>query len=340
MAVRYELKQIAPGKVEFSEFNPRGESPDDIHKDETFEQLKNSVYEYGVLVPIVVREEKQEGRKPYVLLDGERRLRAALETGVRKVPAHITESDERTTDLMQAFHIHMLRKQWRSVAQARALKRIIKELRRQDSKITERDLLMELQDKTGYTDTQLKSLRRAIIYPESVLREVDEGKLNWSHLVQFEESFVEQLSAHYPELLKSLGKKKVREVLVEKARKKILRTRSLMENIRPVIMRAKTSQEKSYASRLFEEFITREDMTAEEVLKKFDRRFPIADTDVVELTGKLLAVVEILQVMLDQLDISKLASFAQIANKTDKSLSNLRRVLNTRLRTLKSVLAS
>ena len=314
----------------------RGEKPEEIHRDKTFEQLKDSVYEFGVLVPIVVRPQTGEGRKPFVLVDGERRLRAALETGAKKVPAHITESGEESRDLIQAFHIHMLRKQWRAVARARALKRIVLELRRTHGHIDEDNLLEELQERTGCTDTQLKALRRATKYPDSVLEEVDENKLQWSHLIQIEESFVEQLGMHYPQLLKRLGKKKSRDVLIQKARRKILGTRSLIDNIRPVIAGARSKEEKEYASELFERFIEEEDMTAEEVLRKFDKRYPLAKEDVVKLAKRLADEVEDVVDMLEQMETSKILGFPSTARKLDKSLRNLRTSINKKLRALRS----
>ena len=111
------LKQVSPKEVEFASSNPRGESEEETSRDATFERLKDSVYQFGVLVPIVVHEQERGAEKPYRLVDGERRLRAALATGAKKVPAHIAPRGERMDDLIQAVHIHMLRKQWKSVAE-------------------------------------------------------------------------------------------------------------------------------------------------------------------------------------------------------------------------------
>ena len=78
MVAGYELKRVPPEDVAFSKQNPRGESPDEIRNDKTFEQLKDSVAQFGVLVPIVVHKAEDSSPKRYVLVDGERRLRAAM----------------------------------------------------------------------------------------------------------------------------------------------------------------------------------------------------------------------------------------------------------------------
>ena len=77
--------------------------------------------------------------------------------------------------LIQAFHIHMLRKQWKPVATARAFKRIQKELKKGNTQINEKELLEDLQVRTGCTDNQLQDLQRGMQYPENVLKEVDKG---------------------------------------------------------------------------------------------------------------------------------------------------------------------
>jgi len=332
----YRLRQVNPTQVAFSGSNPRGESPEEISRDPSFEQLKDSVYNYGVLVPIVVHEQPGGPGKPYRLVDGERRLRAALETGVKQIPAHIAPSHDSMEDLTQAVHIHMLRKQWRAVAQARALRRIIKELRRRESRITEREALERLQALTGCTETKLKSLRRAARYPEKVLSEVDDDQIAFSHLVQFEESFVEQLEQHYPALLQKLGKKEVRGVLLSKARKKVLTsTRALMENVAPVIARAESKEQKAFVLELLESFVTDEDMPAEDVLSRYEKRFPTGQDDMLTLAERLTDATETLRGVLEQLRGGELsASFPEVARSTIKCLTELRTQVSRTLRTL------
>lgn len=334
----YRLKRISPLEVAFSDSNPRGESEDKILKDETFERLKDSVYRFGVLVPIVVHEDKGDSTKRYKLVDGERRLRAALAAGVKWIPAHVATSQEPTDDLVQAVHIHMLRKQWPPVAQARAIRRLISERRQRDPQVSDTDAVEELQALTGCTDTKLKSLRRAARYPEPVLAAVENGQIVFSHLVQFEESFVEQLEKHYPDLLKKLAKKKVRETLVQKARKRILTSsRALMTYVAPVIARAKSAGEKEFAKSLLEEFILSEEMPAEDVLKTFEKRFPSAKEDVLKVIEEVTDLAENLVTLLGELSAHDLSGFPQKARTLERTLTELRRRVTGKLRTVAHV---
>ena len=171
MAKKYRLEQISPKDIGFNRENPRGERPEEIYRDKAFEQLKDSVAQFGVLVPVVVHENKGAIPK-YILVDGERRLRAALATNTEEIPAHIASSEDKMGEIVQAFHIHMLRKQWKPVAIARAFKRIKKELKRNKKWTSDKELLQELQAKTGCTNKQLEDLERAIHYSPKVLKDV------------------------------------------------------------------------------------------------------------------------------------------------------------------------
>ncbi len=331
----YNLIPVPTKEIEFSRNNPRGEKPEQIKKDKTFEQLKDSVAQFGVLVPIVVHKKKRGKRKKYILVDGERRLRAALSTGIEKIPAHIAEAKERMGDLVQAFHIHMLRKQWKPIAQARAFKRIKAELKKKTN-ISEEELLKDLQAQTGCTDTQLESLERAIRYSDETLRDVDDGKIQWSYLVQFEASFIEQLEQHYPSLLKKFGINKVREVLVNKARKKVLTgTRALMINVVPVITRAKTKNEKKLAKKLLTDFINNKEMPARDIKKRYEKKYPTPQ-NLVELAGEVIDTSELLTLLLQQIDIGQLICFHKKARDVNRILEELRKIINRKTRQLRS----
>jgi len=333
----YPLKLIPPEKVAFSETNPRGESAEEIFKDETFERLKDSVFRFGVLVPIVVHEQKDNVQKPYRLVDGERRLRAALEAKIKRIPAHIAASEDPLDDLVQAVHIHMLRKQWSPVAQARALKRIKSQRQKSGPRMSEQDAAEDLQALTGCSDTKLKSLRRAARYSEAVLEAVEERQLAFSHLVQFEESFVEQIEKHYPDLLTRLGKKEVRESLVEKARQRVLTSsRALMDNVVPVISRAKSAEEKKCASQILEDFVTNLNMPAEEVLKQYDKKYPPAQEDLLHLCDDIVDSSEVLVAMLIGLRGNALAGFPKVRSRLVKSLDELHKEVAARLKSLRS----
>jgi len=333
----YDLKRIDPNDVEFSKDNPRGENEEDILKDPEFEQLKDSVYKYGVLVPIVVHQ--QHGKsKPYYLVDGERRLRAARLTGTKKIPAHIAPADRSLDDLVQAFHIHMLRKQWEQLATTRALKRIIEELKAKGTPANEGQLLDELQERTGCTPKQLKDLRRAIRFPDSALTAVGNGQFAWSHLVQIEESLVEPLATDFPEVVRDIGVKRIRQAMVDKASRKILTgTRALMNNVVPVLNRVKQEgpEARTYAEELLRAFVADPSMPAEDVLKRFERRFPSSRNDCVDLSRSIAEKSDVLVGLLKSLPIPAMSEFPKLSRELLTGLEELQKVLARSVRQMK-----
>ncbi|MEI8140198.1 MAG: ParB N-terminal domain-containing protein [bacterium] len=337
----YKLISVDPKDVAFNNENPRGESAEQINADPEFNQLVDSVYRFGVLVPIVIcRQNDEASGKRYSLIDGERRLRAALKTNRAKIPAHVANREPSVKDLIQAFHIHMLRKQWGRTAQTRALKLILKESTQNSSDLFQKGAFIELQALTGYTKTQLSSLLQAAKYPDSVLDDVDNKLLSWSFLVQFEVSVIEPIKQHFPDLFKEFGVHELRNILLRKAKRKVLSgTRALMENIVPVIARAQGLNEKTFAEKLLRDFLNTDDMTAESVLGRFDLKFPESQTGLLDLLDRSIEKAESLEHMLQTLPGPLgMLSYPAKTKELYSRLDALRTLISKKRRTHKTIL--
>lgn len=81
------LQEIPVELISPSSLQPR------LDKEKGIEELVESVKQYGVLQPILVKK-TQEG---YVVVAGERRLIAAKKAGLEKVPAVVGEWDDKTS---------------------------------------------------------------------------------------------------------------------------------------------------------------------------------------------------------------------------------------------------
>jgi len=68
--------------------------------EKTFNRLKESIRENGIIVPLVVTEDKNNKGK-YILLDGRNRYRAACELGIETVPVEVIEVSELTACVLQ-----------------------------------------------------------------------------------------------------------------------------------------------------------------------------------------------------------------------------------------------
>jgi ParB-like nuclease domain/Restriction endonuclease len=96
-----ELKQIKIDDIARNERNPR-QTFDPVK----IEQLAASLQEIGLQVPITVYENPRRGRKPYVLLDGERRFRAAKENNWETIPALVVPPPSGKENAIRMFNIH------------------------------------------------------------------------------------------------------------------------------------------------------------------------------------------------------------------------------------------
>jgi ParB family chromosome partitioning protein len=112
-------------EIELSEIAPNPQQPRMRFDDESLGELAASITEVGVLQPIVVRPGEPEGT--YVLIAGERRLRAAAAAGLTSIPAVIrsAESDERY--LTEALIENVQRKDLSALEEAAAYRNLLED---------------------------------------------------------------------------------------------------------------------------------------------------------------------------------------------------------------------
>lgn len=106
---------------------PRQEfNPEDLHL------LKKSIASQGILQPLVV---EKNGDGKYLLIDGERRYRAATQLGLKEVPAEIIEKKLTEFErLVKRFHLQEQHRSWTYFDKAVAIKKMIEtgELKREE----------------------------------------------------------------------------------------------------------------------------------------------------------------------------------------------------------------
>lgn len=153
--------------LKITEVEPNREQPRRTFKQESLEELAESIKTYGVIQPIVVS--KREGY--YSIIAGERRWRAAKLAGLEEIPAIIREDDEQTN---------------KEIA-------LIENIQREDLNPLEKALgIRHLMDKYGMTQEEVSkkigksrssvsnTLRILYLAPD-VLELVKQGKLTEGH---------------------------------------------------------------------------------------------------------------------------------------------------------------
>jgi ParB/RepB/Spo0J family partition protein len=231
-----KLRYLDPNLIGFDIHNPRGETEQQIVTDGHFDRLVLSIREYGVLEPLIVRKNGADG-KEFVLVDGERRLRAALEVDLKEVPALVAKDE--INGRIIAYQVHKLRKDWSKKIETKSIKIIIQEIQEGHPGIPEIDLRKKIREITNSSPQEIRELLQLLKYDDDVIEEVieEKSKLQMSHLIQIEQSFMPKLKNNFPEILKTYEENGIRHILARKAAKGLLgdTTRYLMETFKDVL---------------------------------------------------------------------------------------------------------
>jgi ParB family transcriptional regulator, chromosome partitioning protein len=151
---------------------PNPKQPRQVFDDEALEELTHSVKEFGLLQPIVVRENGHGGNGAvYELIMGERRLRAARAAGLDTVPAIVRD----TTDdamLRDALLENIHRVQLNPLEEAAAYQQLLEEFGATHE---------ELASKIGRSRSQVTNTIRLMKLPVKVQTRVAAGVISAGH---------------------------------------------------------------------------------------------------------------------------------------------------------------
>jgi ParB family chromosome partitioning protein len=154
---------IPPESIRHNPYQPRLEF-DPVSLDE----LRRSILERGIIQPVTVR--RAEGG--YQLISGERRVRAAKEAGLKRIPAYIIRirSDEEMLEL--ALIENLQREHLNPIEIAISYKRLIDECRYTQE---------EVSAKIGKDRTTVTNALRLLKLPESIQAAVRKGEISSGH---------------------------------------------------------------------------------------------------------------------------------------------------------------
>lgn len=191
------------------EIKPNPNNPRQLFDPEPLRELKESIRQHGVLVPLTVY--KIKGQEKYAILDGERRFRCCSELkddGLEiPIPANIVEPPTKVAGLLYMFSIHNFREQWELMPTAISLKTVMGELNETDNK--------KLSDLTGLSERQIENCKILLSFPEkfqSLSLESEPSKRVPSNFWIEAFPVIKIYEAKLPKLLKEFG----REVLIQK----------------------------------------------------------------------------------------------------------------------------
>ena len=163
-----QLREVAVDDVV-----PNPKQPRQVFDEESLEELSHSVREFGLLQPIVVRENPRAdgGHVSYELIMGERRLRAARAAGLDTVPAIVRD----TTDdamLRDALLENIHRVQLNPLEEAAAYQQLLEEFGATHE---------ELASRIGRSRSQVTNTIRLMKLPVKVQTRVAAGVISAGH---------------------------------------------------------------------------------------------------------------------------------------------------------------
>jgi ParB family chromosome partitioning protein len=110
-------------RIPIDQIRPNPNQPRTLFDDEGINALADSIREVGLLQPVAVNRDPSGG---YVLVAGERRLRAARRAGLREIPAVIRAGDDRAA-LAEALVENLQRVDLGPLEEAAALRQLLED---------------------------------------------------------------------------------------------------------------------------------------------------------------------------------------------------------------------
>ena len=154
-------------EVSINECRPNPYQPRKTFHADAIEELKDSILEYGIIQPLLVRK----SIKGYEIVVGERRFRAAKEAGLSTVPVVVKElTDHKMMEL--ALLENLQREDLTPIEEANAYSNLITEL-----KITQEELSRRL----GKSRSHIANIVRLLTLPDQVIANINNGELSMGH---------------------------------------------------------------------------------------------------------------------------------------------------------------
>ena len=168
-------------EIEVENLTPNLFQPRKNFNKEKMEELKESIKKHGIIQPIVARKMANG----YEIIAGERRLKAAQEIGLKKIPVIIKNiNNEKSLEIALVENIQ--REDLDPVEQANAFKRLIDEFN-----LTQQ----ELAEVTGKSRTLVTNTIRLLKLNPEIQKNISEGKISFGHaklLLSIEEEEVQK----------------------------------------------------------------------------------------------------------------------------------------------------
>ena len=253
-----QLRELPIASIQPNAGNPRLVFPQN-----EIDRLAESIDQEGILVPIAVY---QEGER-FVLVDGERRFRCAKQLGLASVPALIVPQRPERDVLVQMFNIHLIREPWQDMPTARALGRLIEQLKEESNDDLVED--SQLRELTGLSIERVRQLRYVLELPAEWQAYISDRTIPLNFFWELKRNVVDVLAKQRPTLVEELGgTERIAEAFVNKRLHGVITDTVGLRKVRPIVGYAASEADEEGRSVLdanLRDLVTNEDLTIDEV---------------------------------------------------------------------------
>ncbi len=199
------IQEVEIGRIRENPLQPRKE-----FTEEGLAELTQSILNYGILQPLLVRRINEE---EFELIAGERRLRAARRAGLKTVPVIVEEAEE-SKKLELALVENLQREDLNPIEMAEGLQKLI-----DDFGLTHE----EVAQRVGKNRSTISNLLRLLSLPEPIKEKVRRGEISVGHAKALLglENEKEQLELTKDIVEKSLSVREVEKKVKELSKKRI-----------------------------------------------------------------------------------------------------------------------
>ena len=214
------IRKTAEIPIELIKANKQ--QPRQVFGEEQLIELRDSIKEFGVLQPLIL---KREGNGEFLLIAGERRLRAAAMAGLDKVPAIIKDASEEEAGMI-ALVENIQRENLGYIEEAKAYKNLMEKYGINQ---------LQLSERLGKNQSTISNKIRILNLPEDIQQKLVENKLTERHaraLLKIEEDSLRH--AIVDKVVKNNLNVKQTERLVEEYLSKMARAEREKNKIRHI----------------------------------------------------------------------------------------------------------
>lgn len=157
-----------PAEIPVNMIRANDQQPRNHFAHEQLVELRDSIKEFGILQPLIL---KKESNGEYMLIAGERRLRAARMAGLEKVPAIIRDATDEEAGMI-ALVENIQRENLGYIEEAKAYKHLMEKYNINQ---------LELADRIGKNQSTISNKIRILNLPEDIQQLLVANKLTERH---------------------------------------------------------------------------------------------------------------------------------------------------------------